>query len=212
MKSLVIVPHMDDEVLSCGGLIQNRSDVFVVVVYDRHYPGLHGDELFGKQMKQHHHFGEACKMLGVQKTRILRLQEGEPHGVGYYKVLEEVERTLKSFDPEEVVFPGEFDQNQDHVMLNHVGRILMRPGNLGGVKRVLKSIAHDSILTQPNYFVPMTEAQMYKKGDAMQCYEDEMREDPHPRSLENMRALAKIHGSKCGEKYAEGYFTHMIKE
>ncbi|ATS92320.1 PIG-L family deacetylase [Stenotrophomonas phage vB_SmaS_DLP_5] len=212
MKSLVIVPHMDDEVLSCGGLIQNRTEVRVLVVYGRHYPELSGQELWDKQAEQIQHFNAACGMLKVESVVFLNMPEGEPHQVGYYRVLEQLESRLKSFQPEEVVFPGEFDQNQDHVMLNHVGRILMRPGNLGNVKRVLKSIAHDSILTQPTYFVPMNSNQMKNKLNAMRCYEDEVRENPHPRSLDNIEALARVHGSKCGHEFAEGYITHMIKE
>ena len=44
-----------------------------------------------------------------------------------------------------------------------------------------------------------------KKCDAMRCYKGEIREYPHPRSIEILEAIAKKWGSTVNFKYAEAF-------
>ena len=211
MNVLIIVPHLDDESLSCGALIQNRlmagDHVHIVVVHTRYYP--EGVEV-GDQKK---HFVRAIDTLhgrlpGTLSYATHDMVEGEPFAIGYYQVLELLEPIiLKGWD--EIVIPGKDDLNQDHRHLYEICRIALRPCNRSRVKRVLVSSAYDGSVPTFTHFEIMTEAQLDTKIAAIRCYEDELRTKPHPRSIENLTAHHAIVGAQCSEDYAEGYNVYF---
>jgi hypothetical protein len=51
---------------------------------------------------------------------------------------------------------------------------------------------------------------MKYKLKALKAYKSEMRPFPHPRSVENIKALAKFRGSTVGYKYAEAF--RLVRE
>ena len=56
----------------------------------------------------------------------------------------------------------------------------------------------------PNIFIDISKS-ITKKEKALECYRNVMRECPHPRSKEVLRALATFRGSQIGYKYAEAF-------
>ena len=60
----------------------------------------------------------------------------------------------------------------------------------------------------PNVFVELNESQLLSKINAMKEYEGEIRKDPHPRSPEVLKAIAKFRGSESGFYYAESFMLH----
>ena len=58
---------------------------------------------------------------------------------------------------------------------------------------------------EPNYFVNVTEKDIDAKILAMQTFKDEARPDPHPRSPEVLKSLAKVRGSGGGFFFAEAF-------
>lgn len=205
MKTLLIMAHMDDESLSCGGLIRNRirdgGQVFTAVCFGRSYDYSRESH----DAREYSDFTKALEELGAPKHSTAKHTEGEPGRVGYYALLEYVEYVLKEQAPDEVVIPGKFDLNQDHRHLHDVCRIALRPCNLGQVRRILAARAFDSELREPSWFETMSGDVLSKKLWAINCYEAESRVFPHPRSPENVRAYHQVMGSKCGHRYAEVY-------
>lgn len=223
-RTLVIAPHMDDEVLGAGGLIRKRvccqQEVMVLTMFDRKYPFEQGnlDDAMKKAeigRRQAGHFDKAMEVLGYKQVDHRMLEEGEPHKIGYYKMLEVIEHYLRVWHPTEVVIPGRYDLNQDHRYLNEVCRIALRPGNRcpdkqqGPIKRCLEMISHDRYgscdVIDAGYGVAMTDQMLETVVKAWRCYEDEQREHPHPRSVENMWARWKFFGSQFGFAYAEPF-------
>jgi len=56
--------------------------------------------------------------------------------------------------------------------------------------------------------VEVTEPDLEKKLLAMESYRSETRSDPHPRSREVLKALAKVRGSEAGFLFAEAFMVH----
>ena len=56
----------------------------------------------------------------------------------------------------------------------------------------------------PNIFFDVTET-IDAKVNAMACYKSELREYPHPRSLQFIKELAKTNGIKVGLEYSENF-------
>ena len=63
----------------------------------------------------------------------------------------------------------------------------------------------DSRKFNPNMFVELTEKDLKTKSDAMDCYEFEKREYPHPRSREGLKIRSKMWGIAHGVGYAEAF-------
>ena len=57
---------------------------------------------------------------------------------------------------------------------------------------------------KPNLFVNITET-IDRKIEAMQAYENEIRDFPHPRSEKSLRANATLWGSVVGLEAAEAF-------
>jgi len=203
----VIAPHMDDEVLSFGGLIRRRVaegwDVHVTFVHDRKY--IPPDPV--KTAAQIEHCLAAKEVLGYQTHEMLIFEEGEPYAVGYYKVLQELEGIFEEVNPDMVAIPGRNDLNQDHRHVYELSRILFRPGNRPAKRfTILESVAPDHM--QPvdvNYGLLITDRMRETLAKAMACYEDEMRDGTHPRSLQNLEARYRYWGAQFGYEFAEPY-------
>ena len=56
----------------------------------------------------------------------------------------------------------------------------------------------------------MSEEDVKAKIKAMQTYKDESRPDPHPRSPEVLKSLAKVRGSESGYYFAEAFMIQKI--
>ncbi len=57
----------------------------------------------------------------------------------------------------------------------------------------------------PNIWVEISEENLNAKQKAMDCYEFETREYPHPRSSKALRILAQKRGVEVGVDFAEGF-------
>jgi LmbE family N-acetylglucosaminyl deacetylase len=208
---MVVVAHMDDEAISCGGLILNRakeygSDVGVIALFGRKYNYGKDEQHQEEQLEQFH---RSCRLLGVRSHFCFNYEEGEPQHVGYYALLEILERELAMHQPEEIVVPSATDLNQDHRWLSDVCRIALRPANLEKVNRILAWHGVDGTLAAANWFERITPEDLEVKLKAVEYYTRETRGLPHPRCRENIIATHRVVGSKCGFTYAEPYTLLM---
>jgi LmbE family N-acetylglucosaminyl deacetylase len=215
LRTLIFAPHCDDEAISCGGLIQHRInqgyEVHVISVFGRVYD--YGRETVDLTANsQEDDFRCACHLLKVKSAVSWNLQEGEPATVGYYKLLERVEKALARIKPVEVVGPCDGDLNQDHRHLHHALSIALRPINLGSVRRRLSFQALDGNVRTANYFIPLSKEMLGVKQKAIASYSREARGNPSPRSPDNVEAMARIWGSACGVDFAEGYRAVFERE
>jgi LmbE family N-acetylglucosaminyl deacetylase len=207
MRTAFILPHTDDEALSCGGLIQRlaeaEEEMTFLFVYGRK------TTLGPLQAKEAWDCTKASlNLLGVDPAgaELCMLPEGEPGETGYYTALENVEDTLDVFKPSRVVIPGPSDLNQDHRFLNEVCKIALRPHVLNDVQQVLEFVGLD-IMDAPkvNYGLEVHEGHLKLQEAAMACYPTEVRYAPHPRSAKMLRAQRQYYGSRYAVDFAEPY-------
>lgn len=210
MGTLLILAHMDDEAISCGGLIQARRerrmyDLGIVTMFGRKYNYGKG---YQYEKEQEADYTKVCEILmGPDRYQVCEnFEEGEPGRVGYYQLLESVEHHLRQFRPTEVVTHSPHDLNQDHQHLSHVVDIALRACNLGSVTRILHCLSLDgSSQHQPDYFVKMNSHQLDIKIAAIEAYRTERRATPHARCAENVVAQSKVWGSRVNSQYAEAF-------
>ena len=216
MNVLVVAPHMDDEVLGCGGTIARHvaagDSVHVVVVANRVYGNTYDAEADARE--------RACteaarKVLGYQKLSFLGLPD-EQLDRGVQDVLIPLEAVYNETQPDVLYgnFPG--DNNQDHRGVFGAVRILGRAASRHRARRFLLYETPSSTeqspplvdcLFAPNFFVNI-ENELQQKLDAMACYVTETRLPfPHPRSAEALTVVAKNRGIESGFRAAEAFMV-----
>jgi LmbE family N-acetylglucosaminyl deacetylase len=213
MRVLVVAPHMDDEVLGCGGTIARHvaggDDVQVCIVAHRVY-GHQFDEAKNR-------FEVACthaarEILGYRETVFLDLPD-ERLDSSLREILIPLEDRLAQFDPETVYIPHRGDINQDHRAVFQAAMIALRPHASPGVRRILSYEVPSSTDQAPPFpeyaFLPACYvnigAFLERKIEAFRCYRTEGRPYPHPRSEEGLLTVARKRGTESGFPAAEAF-------
>jgi N-acetylglucosamine malate deacetylase 1 len=213
MKILIVAPHMDDEVLGVGGVIakhvDNGDEVCVVIVANRVYNHSLDLELVRKDRDR---TANAKKILGYNHAIFLGLDD-ERLDSRIQDIIIPLEEEYNNFLPE-IVYANHFgDNNQDHRAVFEAVRVVTRQSQKNPPSKVLLYETPSSteqsppILNStfaPNYFVNI-ENFLQQKILAMQCYENEIRDYPNPRSIKGVKSYAQFRGIQSGFHYAEAF-------
>ena len=215
MKILIIAPHMDDEVLGCGGTIAchvaKKDDVYVCFVAHRVYGHRFNKEENDRQKK---HALAAKKKLAYEDAVFFDLNDERLDGC-IQDIIIPLEKYVAKVQPEIVYAPFYQDNNQDHRAVFEASRVVLRPSAASYVRKFLlyetlssteqsPPIANCAFL--PNLYIDISDF-MDKKIKAFNCYETERREFPHPRSAQAIEVLARKRGLEIGFKYAEAFIV-----
>lgn len=214
-KVLVIAPHMDDEVLGCGGTIRRHlaqgDSVTVVFVAYRIYDHQFDDQKNAAEVK---HARKAQAVLGYQACAFLNLSDERLDGY-LQDIIIPLEAQIEAVKPDTVYIPFLQDNNQDHRAVFNAARVALRPVAVPFIKKVLMYEVPSSTEQSPqvaqNVFVPNCHVDISsgidKKIRALRCYETEKRVFPHPRSEEAVIVLAQKRGIEAGFTHAEAFMT-----
>ena len=213
MKVLIIAPHMDDEVLGCGGTIARHVDqgdqvtICVVAhrVYDHRFDAASQDEEMAACLS-------AQEVLGYQNLRFLDLPD-ERLDEGVQRIIVPLEKVVGEADAEIVYVNHRGDVNQDHQAVFRASMVACRAYSDARPRRLcsyevpssteqMPGIAESAFV--PNHYIDVS-ASLERKVEALMCYKREVRPFPHPRSPEALRALAAKRGSEVGAPAAEAF-------
>jgi LmbE family N-acetylglucosaminyl deacetylase len=211
---LVIAPHPDDEVLGVGGtmarLASEGREVVVAIVTRGEPPTF--SESFVEQGR--HEALAAHELLDVRKTLFL---DGAPAAmvdtVPRARLNAVVDELFREVDPEIAFAPFIGDLHVDHRLIAEATLVAVRPNRTHRLRKVFAYEVQSETnwnatpLTpgfHPNTYVEIT-SWLEKKLDAMRCFESQLKEFPHERSLEALEALARIRGATAGCRAAEGF-------
>ena len=218
MKVLVVAPHMDDEVLGCGGAIARHVDagdsVQVCVVCNRAYNHTYDDVAIAAEKRS----AQAARaVLGYGALRFL-----DPPDEKLYAHLQEtimgIELIVAEVQPDLLYTAFGGDPHQDHKAVAQAVNVVLRAGAAPFVKRALAfEVPSGTDQAHPGTGEPFAptvflgvEAQLDRKLQAMQAYDREMRAFPHPRSLDMLTAKARSRGAQAGLAAAEAFV--LLKE
>jgi len=198
MKKLIIAPHVDDEVLGCGGILDD--DTFVL------HCGLaenqnHGDKFFSSAERMVE-WNRVENATGCQ-SRLL------DHDVNNFffgsKLIGDIEKIINEIKPSIVYLPSP-SYNQDHQAVYKSAIVALRPHDCNHFvnKIVLYEQPQDfwngaekPII--PNYFVSID---IEKKLHLYSLLASQVRGH---RSPEMLRNLASMRGNQSNKTYAEAF-------
>ena len=220
MRILVVASHPDDEILGCGATIAKHVD--------------EGDEVFNlicaeggtsRQEKRDRtkienylselsrSANEAARILGVSKVDLLNFPDNRLDSIARIEIIKELEKKIDIYLPDLIYTHHSGDVNVDHRRVHEAVVTACRPVPGNKVKRILSFETSSSTEWQPpdsnftfkpNWYVDVTKY-INQKIKALEVYKSEMRDFPHPRSLENQINLAKVRGSQVGVNFAEAF-------
>ena len=209
MKILIFAPHNDDEVLGAGGTLSRfadqGNDVFVCEVTSGENKVI-VDKIKSEALKAH-------AIIGVKQTFFLDLPVVAINQVPVSEINEKMLEIVKIVDPEIAFIPHKGDIHTDHVEVAKSAMVALRPVTAPNLKAIYAyetlSETEWNIPAVENAFIPNVWSDITNyleiKLQAMNCYQTQIKEFPHPRSLEAIEALAKYRGSNICVKYAESF-------
>lgn len=215
---LVVAPHLDDEVLGCGGSIvkhKKKGDrVFVAFVANRVYNHKFDPAKMEVELS---HLKNAKKVLGYDDYVYFGLPDEELDNY-VQQILIKLEDYISNLKPQVIYSPFHQDNNQDHRAIADAIRVALRPAAATYVKRWLlyetpssteQSPPLQGMAFHPNYYADIS-AELDTKIKALSCYETEARKFPHPRSPEAVRVHAAKRGVEIAYHAAEAFM--LIRE
>lgn len=213
MKTIVIAPHPDDEVLGVGGTLLRRkaegAEVAWVIVTGISVAAGWKAEQVSKRAEEISRVSELFRFdrvftLDFPTTQLDRVPMGD--------LVSALSGVFNAFQPEEVFVPHPSDVHTDHRVVYDATASCTKWFRYPSVKRVL---AYETLSETdfglgtsggflPNVFVDVA-PYMDAKLAAMDIYASEIAPFPFPRSHQALRALATVRGAASGYQAAEAF-------
>jgi LmbE family N-acetylglucosaminyl deacetylase len=207
-KVLIIAAHPDDEVLGCGGtaarLAKEGHEVYTAILGegitsrdDARQPEKRAEEL--ARLKQQ--TLDANKLLGVKEVFMFDFPDNRFDTVPLLDIVKVIEKVKEKIKPSILFTHFENDLNIDHQVVYRAVLTASRPLPGESVTEiysfeVLSSTEWRFPLTfGPDCFFDITQTIDIKTA-ALEKYESELKEFPHPRSIKGM---------KIGVPFAEAF-------
>lgn len=217
-KVLVIAAHPDDEVLGMGGtiakLVKEGSVVDVLIVTDGSSSQYRESERLGEIIEAKKLETRNCaNVLGVRDIYYGGLPDMKLDCTPHIDINQAIECVIDKVQPDTVFTHFWGDVNMDHQNVYKSTLVTVRPV-LGQVVRNLYCYRvpsstewtpnKEDTMFMPNYFVDI-EPYAEQKYKAFACYSTELRDYPHPRSVQYLRESDKAAGLRVGMLAAEEF-------
>ena len=213
MKSLVISPHPDDEVLGAGGTLFKRkksrkSNLLYWIIVTRLKPSTSKKKI----LKRNNEIKKISKLFGFKKVFQLNFNTTELDSSSKKKLIQDFSDIFNEIKPNELFVPHFSDVHSDHKIVAEVISTCTKNFRFPFIKKIL---AYEVIsetdfnlnrrqIFSPNYYEDISKF-LTKKKNAMKIYKSEIKNFPFPRSIKTIDALAKLRGSQIGKNAAESF-------
>lgn len=221
-RIMVVVAHPDDELLGLGAtmhrLIKHSGAIVHVVILGEGITSrgkIRQPDEWVRQLAVHkENINQAKKTIGYHSVKAYDLPDNRFDTVALLDIVKLVEEEKKSFRPTVIFTHHGGDVNIDHQRTFESVITACRPMKDEEVKHILTfetpSGTEWRSPTDPRHFLPnmffgVAEEDLQAKNLAMECYEYEKREYPHPRSPEALRLQAQRWGVAMGCEFAEAF-------
>lgn len=218
-KILVFAAHPDDEILGCAGTlykaIKNKSKVKIIYFGEGVSSRFAiGEELSNKSLKAKK-IRESEARSALKTLNIKDFTFGNKFCTKFDKYplsdfITYAEKVITNFKPNIIFTHSNRDLNIDHGIVHKAVMTSSRPTIRNTIKQIYSFevpcssnwIFDDKF--NPNVYVDVSDS-IKVKQKAFQCYKNEKRPFPFPRSKIGIDTLAKFRGMQSGLKYAEAF-------
>lgn len=215
-KVLCVAVHADDETLGCGGTILKHK--------------AQGDEihwllLTGPTINHPSHFTQdhinaradrvsrIAVAYGYDSLSYLGLPTQLLHSLDLRDIIQRISDVMKRIQPNIIYTMFANDVHSDHRVAFDAVYSCTKSFRYPFIERIYMmetlsetefALATPSRTFLPNVYVDITDF-IDRKLEIMQMYPTELMQEPYPRSLSSIKALARLRGSRAGVMYAEAF-------
>jgi len=210
---LIIAAHPDDEIIGVGGTIlkhvKGDDQVNILILSDGESSRDSGIAIKKRQTQAK----KVAEKLGVNKLFTDKLPDNKFDLVPLLNIVKKVEKIIKKIKPNIIYTHCPYDLNIDHRLTFKAVLTACRPQPSFFVKKILTfetlsstewQIKDSAHVFCPTEYTDISEF-INKKIEIFKIYKDEIRDYPHPRSIEGLKILAKYRGIEVGLKFAEAF-------
>lgn len=210
MRTLVVGPHPDDELLGCGGLLLRRlaeghevAWILVTSMIDASANRIEARDLEIEAVRDG---------LGIRPESLIRC--GFPttrlDAIPMAELVNALSQAIVRLEPTEVLVPHSRDAHSDHRVTFDATMAATKWFRQPNIRRIL---AYETLSEtefgsgpafRPRYFADIS-PWLDKKIELLKIYASELGEFPFPRSEETVRSLAAVRGSAAGFNAAEAF-------
>ncbi len=221
---LVVAAHPDDEILGVGATVANLVDkgykaYALILAEGQTSRWKQRKEASGEIIKELHIDAlKAAKHIGYTETFFLNYPDNRMDSIDILDVVKSIEDKIKKIQPEIIFTHYSGDLNIDHQITSKAVRTATRPIGKEIVKAIYEfetvsstewNFGRQERCFNPNVFVDVKNT-FQRKIDAMKCYQTELCEFPHPRSIEMLEVEAKRFGAMIGKECVEAF--ELVRE
>lgn len=215
-KVLIVAVHPDDETLGCGGtLLKHKASgdeiYWLVMTGPRKGDMPHfTDEFLAKRDEM---VDDIARVYGFKETIKLNLPTQSLHTLDLREIIQSVSDVFKRIQPDIIYTMFCNDVHSDHRVAFDAVYSCTKSFRYPFIKRIYMmealSETEFAVATPGNTFVPNVYVDITdfidRKLDIMEMFKGEVQQEPWPRSLSSIKALARLRGGRCGVMYAEAF-------
>lgn len=224
-KILTFFAHPDDETLAAGATIhklsRNGCRIFAAIPTTGIVSRKNIEKKYKKKKLLNHEIDtfKALSIIGIKKSDIFfgSFSDNEFDKHSLLNLVHWIEEIIKKIKPDAIFTHHRYCTNIDHQYCHEAAIVATRPSASARIPvfcgEVLSSTGYlKPTQWEPNLFIQISKIDLGAKIKAMKTFREEARKDPHPRSPEVIKALAKVRGSEAGYKFAESFMIQKIFE
>lgn len=222
-RILVVAAHPDDEIIGVGATMAKRISqgdvVRTVILGEGQTSRWENREEVPREVLENlnRDTEKAAEIIGYEKVYFAHFPDNRFDHVDLLDIVKYIEKIIREFSPEIIYTHHGGDLNIDHQITYKAVLTATRPVGEYSVREIysfetLSSTEWDFSYQnpfRPNVFENVEDF-LEIKLDAMRCYQSELGEFPHPRSLKMLRGSAMKYGSVVGKTYTEAFMAVRI--
>ena len=217
--------HPDDEVLAAGATIAQLTragtDLHVAIPATGIHSRRNVEEDERKRKDDLTVLRKDCEqalsIVGVKQNNIHfgEFSDNEMDKHSLLELIHWLEQLIAEIKPDLILTHHRWCTNIDHQYCHEAAIVATRPSENCHIDIICGEIPSSTgylkpTQWEPNLYVSARPDDVELKISAMEAYKGEARPDPHPRSPEVLRALAKVRGSESGHFFAESFMIHRV--